>query len=260
MASRVQYSPKLKPTTYPVSSHQEMMDAERFRQMEHQMYMGVKPSGPPPASGLGNPGTLGLAGFAMTTMVLSVFNTGVLIDARLQGVVMPLAFFYGGVAQFIAGLFEYKVPNTFGATAFCSYGAFWISYAYFSTTIASTLPGETINHAVGLFLLMWTIFTLYMTPASYRVSRALFALFFFLSITFILLTAGAFSNNARATGAGGWFGLITAGIAWYCSFAVVFNSTWGKNYIPLGVYTPPLPANMVANNGAGVTPSGGALA
>jgi len=244
------YSPKLKPTTYPVSAQQEMMDAERFRQYEHQMYMGVKPSGPPPASGLGNPGPLGLAGFAMTTMVLSVFNTGCLIDARLEGVVMPLAFFYGGIAQFIAGLFEFLVPNTFGATAFCSYGAFWVSFGYFSTNIASTLPGETVNHAVGLFLLMWTIFTLYMTPASFRVSRGLFALFVFLSITFIFLTAGAFSNNTRVTAVGGWFGLITAGIAWYCSFAVVFNNTWGKAYIPIGVYTPMLPAMATTTKGA----------
>jgi len=234
------FSPKLK-TAQGVNTGAEVeLDSQakwlQQQQFDHMAYQGVVPSGPPPASGLGNPGPLGLAGFAMTTMVLSVFNTGSLIDARLQPVVIPLAFFYGGTAQFIAGLYEYKVPNTFGATAFCSYGAFWVSFGYFIQNIAGTLPAETANHAVGLFLLMWTIFTLYMTPASYRVSRALFSLFVFLSITFIFLTAGAFSNSKSTTAVGGWFGLVTAGIAWYCSFAVTFNSTWGREYIPIGVY------------------------
>jgi succinate-acetate transporter protein len=202
-------------------------------------YNGLKPSGPPPASGLGNPGPLGLAGFAMTTFILSVFNTGVLIDPRLEGVVLPLALFYGGIAQFIAGLFEYKINNTFGATAFCSYGAFWCSFAGYVYLIAPGLPESTGSHATGLFLLAWTIFTAYMTAAAFKVTRGLFALFVALTITFILLTAGTFAGSAGASHAGGWFGILTAFIAWYLSFAVTFNTTWGKAYIPIGILPKP---------------------
>jgi len=214
-----------------------------------QAYQGVQPFPPPPPSGLGNPGPLGLAGFAMTTFILSVFNTGVLIDPRLEGVVLPLALFYGGIAQFIAGLFEYKIPNTFGATAFCSYGAFWCSFAGYVYFIVPALPEETISHCTGLFLLAWTIFTAYMCTAAYKVTRGLFALFVALTITFILLTAGTFSGHAGTSHAGGWFGIGTAFIAWYLSFGVTFNSTWGKEYIPLGLIAKPVPTP--AAEGAG---------
>jgi len=208
---------------------------QQYQQYE-QAYQGVRPSPPPPASGLGNPGPLGLAGFAMTTMVLSIVNTGVIIDPKLEGVVLPLALFYGGIAQFVAGIFEFKIPNTFGATCFCSYGAFWASFATYVEFVAGTLPAESAHEATGLFLFVWMLFTFYMTVVSYRVSRALFALFVWLSITFILLTIGALANHDPATRAGGWFGMICAANAWYCSFAVVLNSTWGAEYLPIGVY------------------------
>jgi len=216
---------------------QELDDLSRQQEglKRYQAYQGVVPFAPPPASGLGNPGPLGLAGFALTTFTLSVFNTGVLIDPRLEGVVLPLALFYGGIAQFIAGLYEFKIPNTFGATAFCSYGAIWASFAAYVQFVVPTLPADSAYEATGLFLLSWTIFTFYMTFAAFRVSIALFALFATLTVTFILLTAGALAQSAATTHAGGWFGIVTAFIAWYCSFAVVFNSTWGKQYIPIGV-------------------------
>ena len=121
--------------------------------------------------GVGNPGPLGLGGFALTTFVLSVFNTGVIIDRQFIGVVLPLALFYGGLAQFIGGLWEFKASNTFGATAFCrfllqtgdadfnSYGAFWMSFAAYAQFIA---PGFTDRgyQPEGLFLFVWLIFTL----------------------------------------------------------------------------------------------------
>lgn len=204
-----------------------------------QTINGQMPRGPPPPSGLGNPGPLGLAGFAMTTFVLSCFNAGVLIPAELEGVVLPLALFYGGIAQFIAGLYEYKIPNTFGATAFCSYGAFWCSFAAYVKFVVPGLPPNEAHKSTGLFLFTWTLFTLYMLLASYRVSWAVFAVFLPLEITFILLTAGAAANNNTATHAGGWFGIFTACAAWYASCAVVVNSTWGMELFPIGVYKKP---------------------
>jgi len=222
------------------SSHQANDQSVTITMQEYaqlvQAMNGQVPRGPPPPSGLGNPGPLGLGGFALTTFILSCFNAGVLIDEKLEGVVLPLALFYGGLAQFVAGLFEFKIPNTFGATAFCSYGAFWMSFAGYVHFIVPTLPADSAHNATGLFLLCWTIFTLYMTVASFRVSWAVFAVFLPLEITFILLTAGAFANYPHATWAGGWFGILTAFCAWYASAAVSINSTWGRTLLPIGVY------------------------
>jgi len=211
---------------------------------QHQAMYGQQPRGPPPPSGLGNPGPLGLGSFAMTTFILSCFNAGVLIDSSLEPVVLPVALFYGGIAQFIAGLYEFKIPNTFGFTAFCSYGAFWVSFAAYVQFVVPTLPAAKANEATGLLLLAWAIFTAYMLLASVKVSWVVFGVFFALEVTFILLAAGNFANNKNTVEAGGWFGLITAFLAWYGSGAVVVNSTWGREVFPLGVHVPENPDSL----------------
>ncbi|KAJ3046886.1 Poly [ADP-ribose] polymerase 3 [Rhizophlyctis rosea] len=190
-----------------------------------------------PRTGLGNPGPLGLGAFALTTFTLSCFNAGVFIEKELEGVVLPLALFYGGLAQFAAGMWEYKVENTFGATAFSSYGAFWMSFAAYVYLIVPTLTPAIANHATGLFLFAWTIFTLYMWVASFRVSVSVFAVFTGLFPTFLLLTIGALANSPVTTRVGGWFGLATAAAAWYGSAAVVINSTFGRGVMPVGAYS-----------------------
>lgn len=186
----------------------------------------------------GNPGPIGLAGFAMTTFVLSVFNAGVFIDKKLEPVVLPLALFYGGLAQFIAGFFELVVRNTFGALAFCSYGSFWLSFAtyfqYFKPKLEAT-EGVHEYNARGLYLLAWSIFTLYLFVASIKISKIIMAVLFFLLITFIILTVGALDkDNETVDRVGGWFGLVTAFLAWYASFAMVANAALGRDLIPIG--------------------------
>jgi len=193
------------------------------------------PPPPPPPSGLGNPGPLGLGAFALTTMVLSTVNAKFLISPAVFPVVLPIAFFYGGVAQFVAGLYEFKSNNTFGATAFCSYGAFWVSFAFLIQVLVPTIPAGEVHKAEGLFLLAWTIFTTYMLIAAWRVSMVIFVLFAVLEITFIFLTVGALVPNETCTIVGGFLGLVTAGIAWYGSAAVVINSTYNKAIFPIGV-------------------------
>jgi len=192
----------------------------------------------PIPSALGNPGPVGLGGFALTTFMLSVFNAGSnLIDPHLQGVVLPVALFYGGIAQFAAGMWEFRVNNTFGATAFTSYGAFWMSFAGYIYFIVPTISSTSqANNATGLFLLSWFIFTLYMNVAAYRASKHLFLLFTVLSITFLLLIIGNLTDTPIVINIGGWFGIVTACIAWYGSAAVVINSSWKKSILPLGVY------------------------
>jgi len=181
---------------------------------------------------IADPGPLGLAGFAMTTMVLSVFNANIISDAKLEGVVLPLALFYGGLVQLLAGMWEFRKGNTFGATAFSSFGAFWLSFAAYVKFIVPDLPTATEYKATGLFLLAWAIFTAYMFLASLRTTGAIAMVFLTLTATFVLLCIGAFAQNTTVTHVGGYVGLVTAAFAWYASFAVVTNETWKRTVLP----------------------------
>ncbi|WP_131743154.1 acetate uptake transporter [Actinomadura roseirufa] len=185
-----------------------------------------------PAAGIADPGPLGLAAFALTTFVLSCVNAGIL-EAGTKTVVLGLALFYGGLAQFAAGMWEFRKDNTFGALAFTSYGAFWLSFAgiLFFYKPAGATPDQAA-HAVGVFLLGWTIFTAYMTIAALRVSGAVAAVFVFLTVTFVFLAIGDLTVNADVTKIGGYLGLVTAVLAWYTSFATVTNSTWKRTLLP----------------------------
>jgi uncharacterized protein len=185
-----------------------------------------------PTAHIADPGPLGLAAFAMTTFVLSVFNAGLVQNAALQAVVLPLALFYGGLSQFVAGMWEFRKGNTFGALGFTSYGAFWLAFAAYVKYIAPSL-GQDASTATGLFLLGWTIFTAYMTVAAARINAALLAVFVFLTLTFLFLTLGEFSGAAGVAKLGGYLGLVTAVLAWYTSFAGVANSTWKKTLLPV---------------------------
>ncbi len=177
-----------------------------------------------------DPAPLGLAAFAMTTFALSIGNTNVWgpgADAALA-----LALVYGGGVQLLAGMWEFARKNTFGALAFSSYGAFWISYYVFVKFVAPGITPKDAPVAVGVFLLGWTIFTFYMTLPSLRVSVAVATVFVLLTVTFVLLTVGAFQSSMDWNKAGGWVGVATAAAAWYASFAGVTNETFKRTIIP----------------------------
>jgi succinate-acetate transporter protein len=177
-----------------------------------------------------DPGPLGLAGFAGTTFVLSLMNSNLVSDAGI-GVVLALAVAYGGLAQLLAGMWEFRTGNTFGAVAFTSYGAFWISFF----VLLKVVPASAITpHAVSLYLWMWGIFTAYMFFASLGTTGAVALVFFLLSITFVLLAIGDMGGGHKSiTHAGGYVGIATAIAAWYASFAAVVNSTFGRVVLPV---------------------------
>jgi uncharacterized protein len=181
-----------------------------------------------------DPGPLGLAAFALTTFVLSFFNAE-LAPKSGELIVFPLALAYGGIAQFAAGMWEFRTGNTFGAVAFASYGAFWVSLWFFNQFLAEGIkdPG-VVGHAVGLYLIAWGIFTTYMFVASLRTTAAVSLVFFLLAVTFFLLGFGNRGANADVIKLGGYVGLATAIVAWYASFAVVTNSTFGRTVLPVG--------------------------
>ena len=177
-----------------------------------------------------DPGPLGLAGFAGTTFVLSLMNSN-LVSAKGIGSVLALAFAYGGIAQLLAGMWEFRTGNTFGAVAFSSFGAFWISY-YF---LVKVVPASVVTlHGVSAYLWMWGIFTTYMFFASLRTTAAVSLVFLLLAITFILLAIGDMGKgHTGITHAGGYVGIATAIVAWYASFAAVINSTFARVILPV---------------------------
>jgi len=181
---------------------------------------------------LADPAPLGLAAFALTTFVLSFFNAGIVSDAG-EPIVLGLALAYGGFAQLLAGMWEFRNNNTFGATAFTSYGAFWLSFWAFNQFFASEVPAANVGDAVGLYLIAWGIFTSYMFIASLRTTMAVATVFALLAITFIVLGIGEAADASGIAKAGGWIGIVTAIVAWYASFAAVTNSTFGRTVMPV---------------------------
>lgn len=182
---------------------------------------------PPPKHDFANPAPLGLSAFALTTFVLSLINC----EARgvtIPNIVVGLAFFYGGAAQLLAGMFEIAVGNTFGGVALSSYGGFWgawgaIHVPSFGILAAYGDDAEQLRYAIGIFLVGWFIFTFFMMLMTVKSTVAFFSVFFFLTITFLLLAISEFKNSVPVKKAGGVFGLITAFMAWYNAYAGIAN-------------------------------------
>jgi succinate-acetate transporter protein len=168
----------------------------------------------------------------MTTFVLSMFNSQ-LVGAGGEPVVLGLALAYGGIAQLLAGMWEFRTGNTFGAVAFTSYGAFWISFWVFVAFFEDSIPAADVGHAVGLYLWAWGIFTTYMFIASLRTTGAIALVFLLLAATFIILGIGNSGGNDDIVKIGGYVGIATAIAAWYASFAAVINSTFGRTVAPV---------------------------
>src|SRR5712692_5962326 len=187
------------------------------------------------APAVANPAPLGLSAFALTTFVLSMSNAGWIFPSVGAGgaVVVGLALFYGGLVQLIAGIQEFRQGNTFGATAFCSYGGFWMALGFVllpPTGIAAELVAtKTLAPGLAVFLMGWTIFTLLLLIGTLRISGALVAVFLLLFVTFLLLTIGWWVTSSGSNGTtwiqwGGILGIVTAIAAWYTALAGVLAS------------------------------------
>lgn len=182
-----------------------------------------------------NPAPLGLAGFGLTTILLSLVNAGVL-PAAGESVVLPLALFFGGLIQLIAGVMEYREGNTFGTTVFTSYGAFWIWFA--SMVILSNvgvLNLKGADSAVGTCLLLWALLTAGFWVASLRLTRLISSAVFMADVTLILLGLWKILDSQTLHVLGGWAGVITGLLATYASSAVLINTELGRAVLPTGV-------------------------
>jgi len=195
----------------------------------------VQPTAAPP-SGIANPAPLGLAAFALTTFLLSAANAHWMKGNATGDAWVPYALAYGGIAQFLAGMWEFRNKNVFGATAFSTYGAFWIGLFFYVRLVAPTAPLRTafLTHDLAWILLAFAIFNTYMLLLSAQVNLAVFAVFLTLEITEIVLFLGNFANSLGTVQFGGYMGIVTALVAWYASFAILSNDMGGRIKLPAG--------------------------
>jgi hypothetical protein len=177
-----------------------------------------------------NPAALGLLGFGITTVLLNIHNAGFI---ALGSMILSMGIFYGGIAQIIAGLLEFKNGNTFGATAFISYGLFWLSLVFLLVLPKIGWADATAPVAMGYYLLMWGIFTLLMFFGTLKANRALQFVFASLALLFFMLAAGDFTGIKTITVLAGYEGIICGLSAVYLGIAEVLNESLGKEVLPI---------------------------
>ena len=179
-----------------------------------------------------NPAPLGLLGFGMTTVLLNIHNAGFF---ELNAMIMGMGIFMGGIAQIFAGLQEWKKNNTFGATAFTAYGSFWLSLVALWLIPKTSFGAEykSSEVAVGFYLLMWGVFTLFMFLGTLKINLTLQIIFFSLTVLFFLLAASDFTGNKSIRVFAGWVGIFCGLSAFYGCVAQVLNEVYGRTVLPI---------------------------
>jgi len=172
-----------------------------------------------------NPAPLGLMGFGMTTILLNIHNAGFF---PLDDAILAMGIFYGGLAQIIAGVMEFRKNNTFGLTAFTSYGMFWL------TLVWIVMYGESDPVFFGWYLFAWGMFTAYMFVATLKKNRALQVVFLTLTILFVLLAAGHWWDNSTIIKIAGYEGILCGASAFYLAAAEVINESFDREVLPIG--------------------------
>ena len=186
-----------------------------------------------PALLIADPAPLGLAAFALTTFLLSAVNAHWATSSTGSDW-LGYAFAYGGLAQLLAGMWEFKNKNVFGSTAFSTYGAFWIGLGLWALLVAPHAVGTEASKDLGWILLAFAIFNTYMLIFSSQLNAAVFTVFLTLELTEIFLFIGNFAGNTTIVKVGGYLGVITALAAWYTSAAGVINGMKGRIVVPVG--------------------------
>ncbi len=185
-----------------------------------------------------NPAPLGLMGFGITTLTLSFINSNLVGGgANSFPAVLGMALAFGGIAQLLAGMWEFRTGNTFGAVAFTSYGAFWISFFFLVSFNVGTLVGsdaKEVASLLGLYLWMWGVFTAVMFLCTFASPRALQLLFLLLTVTFVLLGIGNSGGHTSIVHAGGYVGIATGAVALYIAAADIMQAVYKRSVLPVG--------------------------
>ena len=178
-----------------------------------------------------NPAPLGLMGFGMTTILLNIHNAGFF---QLDAMILAMGIFFGGLAQVIAGIMEFKKNNTFGTTAFTSYGLFWLSLVGLNMIPRLGLGVAANSLSMACYLFMWGLFTLFMFIGTLRINRALQVVFGTLTILFFLLTIANYTGSSTILTIAGYEGILCGFTAIYAAMAQVLNEVYGKTILPIG--------------------------
>jgi succinate-acetate transporter protein len=189
-------------------------------------------NGTRPVAQIGDPAPLGLAALGLTLMVFSMFNAGLLARSG-EPVVLGMALAYGGVAQLLAGMWEVRRGNSFGALTFASYGAFWLSYWLLEQFFVRGIPAGERGSALGLYFIAWAIFTGLLWVASTRTTAVVSVMLLALAVSFLLLGIGDAGSHGQLVKIGGWFGLGATAAALYGAFAGAINGTYARTLLPL---------------------------
>ncbi|GAA4058049.1 acetate uptake transporter [Amphibacillus indicireducens] len=189
---------------------------------------------------IANPAPLGLMGFGMTTILLNIHNAGFF---ELDAMILAMGIFYGGLAQVIAGIMEFKKNNTFGATAFTSYGFFWLALVGLNILPIMGYGEAAGSLSMAAFLFMWGLFTFFMFIGTLRINKALQVVFGTLTILFFLLAIGNFTGSSVILTIAGYEGIICGFSAIYAAMAQVLNELYGKELLPIGAYKAPAVMN-----------------
>jgi uncharacterized protein len=192
---------------------------------------------PSAAVGMANPAPWAVTAFATTSFMLGMYQTHMLNNAGIP-IVLPAAFFFGGLVQIIVAIMEFSRGNLFGGAVFGTYGPFWVIFGAFETLYATGVPPVQLNDAISLLLAVFAVITFYLGVASLRHDLVLAAIIWLIFAGLVVLSIGAGANNVDVTEGGGWIVLVFAVLAWYHAAGDIIESTFGRKVLPLG--PPPL--------------------
>ena len=187
--------------------------------------------------GMANPAPWAVTAFATTSFMLGMYQTHILNNAGIL-IVLPAAFFFGGLVQIIVAIMEFSRGNMFGGAVFGTYGPFWVMFGAFETLYAASVPAVQLNDAVSLFLAVFAVITFYLGIASLRTDLVLTVIIWLIFVGLVVLSVGSGANNVDVTEGGGVIVLIFAILAWYHAAGDIIESTFGRKVLPFG--RPPL--------------------
>ncbi len=191
------------------------------------------PAPPPAPAVMANPAPWAVTAFGTTSFMIGMYQTGVL-NAAGTPIVLPAAFFFGGLVQIIVAIMEFSRGNLFGGAVFGTYGPFWVILAAFDTLYATSVPAAQLSSATGLFLAVFAVITFYLAIASLRTDLVLTVIIWLIFVGLVLLSIGAWDNMPNVTKAGGAVVLLFAVLAWYHAAGDIIESTFGRKILPFG--------------------------
>lgn len=191
--------------------------------------------------GIADPGPWAVTAFATTSFMLGMYQTH-LLDNKGIAIVLPAAFFFGGLVQIVVAIMQFSRGNMFAGAVFGTYGPFWVIFGAFQTLYAASVPAVQLNDATCLFLAVFAVVSFYLAVASLTHDLVLSVIIWLIFVGLVVLSVGAGANSVGITEAGGWIVLVFAVLGWYHAAGEIIESTFGRKLLPFG----PAPVALLA--------------